>query len=265
MDNRPIGVFDSGIGGLTVVDALARSMPNESILYVGDTARVPYGNKSKIRIKEFANEITEWLVNQNAKMIVVACNTASSLALNYIKSKFDLPIIGVIEPGIHCAVAVTKNNRICVLGTNATIKSDAYGDGLRLANNQISVVSQACPLFVPLVEEGWVSGNVPTAIATTYLEPIKRSNVDTLILGCTHYPLLKSIIVKILGSDISLIDSGQATATVVNSVLKKNNIVSNENTGDIHCYVTDSPNLFEALAGRFVHANISEIIQVDIS
>jgi glutamate racemase len=265
MDNRPIGVFDSGIGGLTVVDALAKSMPNESILYVGDTARVPYGNKSKIRIKEFATEITEWLVNKNAKMIVVACNTASSLALNYIKSKFDLPIIGVIEPGIHCAVAVTKNNRICVLGTNATIKSDAYGDGLRLANNQISVVSQACPLFVPLVEEGWVSGSVPTAIATTYLEPIKRSNVDTLILGCTHYPLLKSIIVKILGSDISLIDSGQATATVVNSVLKKNNIVSNENTGDIHCYVTDSSNFFEALVGRFVNANISKITHVDIS
>ena len=265
MDNRPIGVFDSGIGGLTVVDALAKSMPNESILYVGDTARVPYGNKSRLRIKEFASEITEWLVNQNAKMIVVACNTVSSLALNYIKSKFDLPIIGVIEPGIHSAVAVTKNNRICVLGTNATIKSDAYGEGLRLVNNQIFVVSQACPLFVPLVEEGWVSGTIPTVIATTYLEPIKRSNVDTLILGCTHYPLLKSIIVKVLGSDISLIDSGEATAAVVNSVLNKNNIVSNANTGEIYCYVTDSPDSFETLAGRFVNVNMSDITHVDIS
>ena len=264
MDNRPIGVFDSGIGGLTVVDALTKSLPNESILYVGDTARVPYGNKSKLRIQEFSNEITQWLVDQNSKMIVVACNTASSLALDYIKSKFNLPIIGVIEPGIHSAIAVTKNNRIGVLGTNATIKSDAYGEGLRAANDQISVVSQACPLFVPLAEEGWVSGDVPTAIATTYLEPIKRSNVDTLILGCTHYPLLKSILKQVLGSDVSLVDSGEATAAAVNSVLNKNNIVSNENRGEIHCYVTDSRDSFEALAGRFVHANISEITNVDI-
>jgi glutamate racemase len=265
MDNRPIGVFDSGIGGLTVVDALAKSLPNESILYVGDTARVPYGNKSKIRIQEFTNEITQWLVDQNSKMIVVACNTASSLALDYIKSKFDLPIIGVIDPGIHSAISITKNKRVGVLGTNATIKSDAYGEGLREANDQISVVSQACPLFVPLAEEGWVSGDVPTAIATTYLELIKRSNVDTLILGCTHYPLLKSILRQVLGSDVSLVDSGEATAAAVNSVLSKNNMVSNENTGEIHCYVTDSQDSFEALAGRFVQANISEITHVDIS
>jgi len=265
MDNRPIGVFDSGIGGLTVVDALTKSLPNESFLYVGDTARVPYGNKSKIRIQEFSNEITQWLVNQNSKMIVVACNTASSLALDYIKSKFDLPIIGVIEPGIQSAISITKNKRVGVLGTKATIKSDAYGEGLRAANDQISVVSQACPLFVPLAEEGWVSGSVPTAIATTYLEPITRSNVDTLILGCTHYPLLKSILRQVLGSDVSLIDSGEATAKAVNYTLTQNNIISNVNTGKISCYVTDSRDSFEALTGRFVNSNISEITHIDIS
>jgi len=265
MDNRPIGVFDSGIGGLTVVDALTKFLPNESILYLGDTARVPYGNKSKIRIQEFSNEITQWLVDQNSKMIVVACNTASSLALDYIKSNFDLPIIGVIEPGILSAISITKNKRVGVLGTNATIKSDAYGEGLRAANNQISVVSQACPLFVPLAEEGWVSGSVPIAIATTYLEPIKRSNVDTLILGCTHYPLLKSILIQVLGPDLSLVDSGEATAKAVNAVLSKNNIISNKNTGGIHCYVTDSRDSFEAIAGRFVQSNINKITHVDIS
>ena len=264
MDNRPIGVFDSGIGGLTVVDALTKSLPHESILYVGDTARVPYGNKSKVRIQEFSNEITQWLVDQNSKMIVVACNTASSLALDYIKSKFDLPIIGVIEPGIHSAISITKNKRVGILGTNATIQSDAYGQGLRAMNDQIAVISQACPLFVPLAEEGWVSGSVTTAIATTYLEPIKRSNVDTLILGCTHYPLLKSVLRQILGSDVNLVDSGEATAAVVNSVLSNNNIVSDENTGEIHCYVTDSRDSFEALAGRFVHSNISTIVHIDI-
>ncbi len=265
MDNRPIGVFDSGIGGLTVVDALAKSLPNESILYVGDTARVPYGNKSKIRIQEFSNEITQWLVDQNSKMIVVACNTVSSLALDYIKSKFDLPIIGVIEPGIHSAISITKNKRVGVLGTNATIKSDAYGEGLRAANDQISVVSQACPLFVPLAEEGWVSGDVPTAIATTYLEPIKRSNVDTLILGCTHYPLLKPILSHVLGSEVCLVDSGEATATAVDSVLDEHYLGAEEKAGEIQCFVTDSPDSFEALAGRFVKANISAITHIDIS
>ena len=265
MDNRPIGVFDSGIGGLTVVDALAKSLPNESILYVGDTARVPYGNKSKIRIQEFSNEITQWLVNQNSKMIVVACNTASSLALDHIKLKFNLPIIGVIEPGVHSAIAVTKNNRIGVLGTQATIRSDAYGSELQSINGEIDVVSQACPLFVPLAEEGWVSGDVPTSVARTYLEPILMSNVDTVILGCTHYPLLKPILSHVLGSEVCLVDSSEATATAVDSVLDEHYLGAEEKAGEIQCFVTDSPDSFEALAGRFVKANISAITHIDIS
>jgi len=236
MDNRPIGVFDSGIGGLTVVDALAKSLPNESILYVGDTARVPYGNKSKVRIQEFSNEITQWLVNQNSKIIVVACNTASSLALDHIKLKFNLPIIGVIEPGVHSAIAVTKNNRIGVLGTQATIRSDAYGSELQSINGEIDVVSQACPLFVPLAEEGWA-----------------------------HYPLLKPILSHVLGSEVCLVDSGEATATAVDSVLDEHYLGAEEKAGEIQCFVTDSPDSFEALAGRFVKANISAITHIDIS
>lgn len=265
MDNRPIGVFDSGIGGLTVVGAMAKTLPQESILYVGDTARVPYGNKSEERIQTFSKEITEWLINQNCKMIVVACNTASSLALAYLKSNFDLPIIGVIAPGVQSAITATKNHQIGVLGTHATIRSDAYGKRLLAVNGEISVVSQACPLFVPLAEEGWVSGEVPESVAKNYLSSIIGSSVDTVILGCTHYPLLKPVISDVLGENVQLVDSGQATATAVHAVLEKKNLLADETPGEIQCFATDSPESFEALAGRFLKATISSIQHIDIS
>ena len=169
MDNRPIGVFDSGIGGLTVVNALVKTLPQEAVVYVGDTARVPYGNKSTERIQQYSEEITKWLIKQGCKMIVVACNTASSQALDGLKSKFDIPIIGVIEPVIEAGIHATQNHLIVVLGTYGTIRSDAYGKALRKLNGNISVISQACPLFVPLAEEGWGSGDVPETIAKTYL------------------------------------------------------------------------------------------------
>ena len=181
MDNRPIGVFDSGIGGLTVVNSLANVLPGETILYVGDTARVPYGNKSSDRIQKFSHEITQWLIEQDCKMVVAACNTASSLALNYLKSKFSVSVIGVISPGVDYAVQATNNRNIGVLGTQATIHSDAYGKQLRSIQSDITVVSQPCPLFVPLAEEGWVEGDVPLAIAKTYLPPLQKSIVDTVI------------------------------------------------------------------------------------
>ena len=192
------------------------------------------------------------MVDQNSKMIVVACNTASSLALDYIKSKFDLPIIGVIEPGIHSAISITKNKRVGILGTNATIQSDAYGQGLRAMNDQIAVISQACPLFVPLAEEGWVSGSVPTAIATTYLEPITRSNVDTLILGCTHYPLFKNIITQIINPNILIIDSAKETARCVLEHLSKKQLLSKENKSTDKYYVSDKPEKFDQLANMFL-------------
>ena len=265
MDNRPIGVFDSGLGGLTVVDALASTLPNESILYVGDTARVPYGNKSKIRIQEFSNEIAHWLVDQDCKMIVVACNTASSLALENLRSNFNLPIIGVITPGVNAAIKTTQTGSIGVLGTQGTIQSDAYGKKIRTANHEISVLNQACPLFVPLVEDGWVSGDIPKSVAENYLQPFLISNVDTLILGCTHYPLLKSVISDVLGPKVYLVDSGVATADSVQNVLQEHELMADETPGEIHCYVTDSPDTFEFLAGRFVNANIQSISHIDIA
>ena len=265
MDNRPIGVFDSGIGGLTVVNALAKTLPQEVVVYVGDTARVPYGNKSTERIQQYSEEITKWLIKQGCKMIVVACNTASSQALDGLKSKFDIPIIGVIEPGIEAAIHATQNHRIGVLGTYGTIRSDAYGQALRKLNENISVISQACPLFVPLAEEGWVSGDVPETIAKTYLENIIASDVDTLILGCTHYPLLKPTINKVMGGKVNLVDSGETTAAVVRSVLNKLELYpENGKSGEIFCRVTDSVELFESLAGRFLDAPISNASHIDI-
>ena len=265
MDNRPIGVFDSGIGGLTVVDALAKSLPNESILYVGETARGPYGNKSKARIQEYSDEIVQWLVNENCKMIVVACNTASSLALTHLNSKFDLPIIGVINPGVYAAIQATKTLSIGVLGTRGTINSAAYGKKIKLENSRISVISQACPLFVPLAEEGWISGDVPKAVAENYLAIFKESNVDTVILGCTHYPLLKTVINEVIGGDVSLVDSSEATASIVQSVLKQKELSAEGSVGEVHCFVTDSPDSFSSLADRFVTIKIQSISHVDIS
>jgi glutamate racemase len=265
MDNRPIGVFDSGIGGLTVVDAITKSLPNESILYVGDTARVPYGNKSKARVQEFSYDIAHWLKEQKCKMIVVACNTASSLALDYLKSNFDLPIIGVISPGVVKALKVTQTNAVGVLGTYGTIRSDAYGKRLKSANSKISVLSQACPLFVPLAEEGWVEGDVPKSVATHYLKQFKSTTIDTVILGCTHYPLLKQIIGDVLGSTVNLVDSGEATVSSLQSVLTENNLFADESSGEIHCFVTDSPDTFESLASRFVNGKIQSISHIDLT
>ena len=265
MDNRPIGVFDSGIGGLTVVEALAHKVPDESILYVGDTARVPYGNKSKDRIQEFSKQITEWLINQDCKMIVVACNTASSLALDFLRLNFNLPIIGVILPGIQAAIAITQNKHIAVLGTFATIQSDAYGQGLKNISTEINVLSQPCPLFVPLVEEGWVKGHVPKSIAKNYLMTILDSVSDTVILGCTHYPLLKPVISSILGSDVNLVDSGEATADMVKTLLEKNQSQADNSKGEIHCFVTDTPKAFEALTGRFIKTEIHSTQHIDIT
>ena len=265
MDNRPIGVFDSGIGGLTVVNSLANVLPGETILYVGDTARVPYGNKSSDRIQKFSHEITQWLIEQDCKMVVAACNTASSLALNYLKSKFSVSVIGVISPGVDYAIQATNNGNIGVLGTQATINSDAYGKQLRSIQSDFTVISQACPLFVPLVEEGWVEGDVPLAIAKSYLQSLQKSIVDTVILGCTHYPLLEGIIRDVLGADINLVDSGEATADVVKSIIVKNNYVSDNQHGGIHCFVTDDPGSFDVLADKFVHASISATTHIEFS
>ena len=223
MDNRPIGIFDSGIGGLTVVDALAKRLPNETIYYVGDTARVPYGNKSKGRIQQYASEITNWLKKKDCKIIIVACNTASALALKYLSSVFSIPIIGVIESGVNRGIRMNQNNKIAVLGTSATIRSNAYGKKIKAVKPETLVFSQACPLFVPLAEEGWTEGKIPMQIAAHYLADIKQEGVDTVILGCTHYPLLKKTISKTLGKKVNLVDSGDAVVKNVILNLEKIN------------------------------------------
>ena len=265
MDDRPIGVFDSGIGGLTVVSALSSALPNENILYVGDTARVPYGNKSPLRIKQFSREITEWLIQQNCKIIVVACNTVSSMAIHYLQSHFYLPIIGVINPGVDFAINITKNKNIGVLGTQGTINSNAYGKELLSKVPDIKIISKACPLFVPLVEEGLVEGEIPLSVAGLYLKGLQSSDVDTVILGCTHYPLLKKVIGAFLGKKITLVDSGNAIARSVAYELNSHKLISTSNKGEIQCFVTDDPKYFDILASRFLHKNITEAKHIDLS
>tara|TARA_B100001250_G_scaffold116873_1_gene99126 strand:+ start:1949 stop:2746 length:798 start_codon:yes stop_codon:yes gene_type:complete len=264
MDNRPIGVFDSGVGGLTVVNTLAKVLPNESIYYVGDTARVPYGNKSKASIIKFSKQITKWLIKQNCKIIVVACNTASSLALEYLKLNLSIPIIGVIDPGVKSALLITKNKKIGILGTRATINSNIYGEKLKSKDKMVSVFSKACPLYVPLVEEGFISGEIPSMISNFYLNEFKNINIDTVILGCTHYPLLSSVINKTLGSSVKLVDSGLATSDLVKNMLNKNNLLSTNKKSEINCFVTDYTKTFEDVVERFFKTNINSINQIDV-
>ncbi len=264
MDNRPIGVFDSGIGGLTVVDALAKRLPEETIVYVGDTARVPYGNKSKNRIQQYAQEITAWLSKENCKIIIVACNTASALALKHLESTFSMPIIGVIESGVSKGIQMSQNNKIAVLGTAATIRSNAYGKRINSVKPEAFVISQACPLFVHLAEEGLIEGKIPNQIADHYLAVIKKSGIDTAILGCTHYPLLKKAIGKSLGKNVSLVDSSDAVVKSVILTLKKISGFSSNRVGKIKCYVTDDPTSFNKFASRFCLKKIDQAIQIDL-
>ena len=264
MDNRPIGIFDSGVGGLTVVNAINKILPNESICYVGDTARVPYGNKSRNNIKKFSKQITEWLLEQDCKIIVVACNTASSLALNYLKSNISVPIIGVIDSGVNWAALNTKSKKIGVLGTRATINSNVYYKKLKKRDKNISVYSKACPLFVPLVEEGFISGEIPSLISNYYLKELKKTGIDTLILGCTHYPLLKKVINKTLNADIKLIDSSLAISDEVKNMLRINDMFSNKEKNEICCYVTDFTKTFRIVVDRFFKSNINSITKINV-
>ena len=259
MDNRPIGVFDSGLGGLTVVRALKKLLPNESIIYFGDTARLPYGVKSNDLVKQYSIQITKFLIQKDAKIIIIACNTATATALNILKSKFSsIPIIGVIEPGVEHAILKTNNKNIGVIGTIATISSDAYKESIKKIDSEIDVISKACPLFVPFVEEGWTYGAAISEITAHYLS-IFKNNVDTLILGCTHYPLLKNIISKET-KHITLVDSASAVAKNAYKRLKKNSLLNmDDKPGVLQCYVTDLPMRFEKLGNIFLGSEINNI------
>ena len=252
-DARPIGIFDSGVGGLTVFSEVERALPGEEIVYFGDTARVPYGTKSKETVTKFSVENVEFLMKHNVKLILVACNTASSLSLDFLKRCFKVPLIGVIEPGARNAVNLTKNNRIGVVGTSATIISGAYEKAVKKINRRIAVYSQSCPLFVPLVEEGWIDERVTCEVASIYLKGLKSEGVDTLILGCTHYPLLKDVIRKFMGGKISLVDSGGEVAKEARSILDASGLLNEDPGKKKHkFFVSDEPGPFIRLSERFL-------------
>ncbi len=256
-DERPVGVFDSGVGGLTVVGALERLLPREEIVYFGDTARVPYGTKSRETVTRFSVENIEFLMRHDVKLVVVACNTASSLALGFLKKCFRVPVMGVIEPGAKRAAEVTRTNRVGVIGTNATVASAAYEKAIRRFDRGISVYSRSCPLFVPLVEEGWTGNKVSRDIAYEYLGPIKAKKVDTLILGCTHYPLLKDVIGSVMGPGVALVDSAREVAKEAGLILDAGGMLNRSSGRKRHrFYVSDEPKRFAKIGERFLRHRI---------
>lgn len=259
-----IGVFDSGVGGLTVAKELIKELPSEDIVYFGDTARVPYGIKSKETVIRFSIENILFLLKQDVKLVCVACNTASSVALPLIKSHFKVPVVGVIAPGAREAVYATKNKRIGVIGTKGTIRSKSYEQQIKQLDPRVKVTAVSCPLFVPFVEEGWLSGNVVNSVAGTYLKPLKDAGVDTLILGCTHYPLLKAAIKRIMGRDVTLIDSARQVAIEVKRILAAEGILNkNTRSGRQSFFVSDNPEWFSELAARFLGRPVKNVKKVN--
>ena len=262
---RPIGVFDSGIGGLTVVKRVAAALPNESIIYFGDTARVPYGPKSNNTVIEYGLEAASFLIDKKVKAIVVACNTVSSVAIPEIRKHFNVPVIEMIEPGVNAAIRASASKRIGVIGTLATINNAAYSKSILSKNPNAFVIEKACPLFVPLVEEGWIDHKVTELIAQEYLAALIDKEIDTLILGCTHYPVLTNVIKKIVGDKVTLVDSGVAAADTVRSELNRMGMETNSNgMGMIEFYVSDLPTTFSKVAQIFLEKEIREVIRVDL-
>jgi len=257
-DARPIGVFDSGIGGLTVVKALRDLLPNENIFYLGDTARVPYGPKSPETVQRYAVELAGMLMRKNAKTLVVACNTVSSVALPLLTKKFSAPVIGVIEPGARAALQATRNRHIGVIGTRATIRSGAYEKALR-ADNNVRVSSRACPLLVPLIEEGLLNDEVTDRMIMRYLEPMLADGIDTLVLGCTHYPLLTGAIARAVKRQVMLVDSAQNCARAVEEALDRQSLRAPPNRGELHVALTDAADNFLNVARDALQLSFGEI------
>lgn len=263
--SNPIGFFDSGIGGLTVVKEALSLLPNENIVYFGDTARVPYGSKSNSTVIEYTLQAARFLMNKNIKMLVVACNTASSVALDELRKKIDVPVIGVIEPGAKMAIDESKTGRIGVIGTRATINNKAYSSQLKKLKRNVKVFEKACPLFVPLAEEGWLDHKATYMIAKEYLEEFKEHDIDTLILGCTHYPILQNAIRKVVGSKIKLINSGTPTAYIIKNYLEGRGIRSQSvQIGQYEFYVSDVPTKFKTIAERFLGRKVDNLTKVDL-
>lgn len=257
-----IGIFDSGVGGLTVWKAIVSHLPNESLLYFGDTARVPYGSKSASVIIRYAEEVSDYLLQYNPKLLVVACHTASAYALSHLENRFSIPVIGVIQAGIEEALAKTLNYKIAILGTKATIQSNVYPQLIKQAAPQSEILSIACPLLVPLAEEGLSHHPATLLMLKDYLQPILSSGVDTVLLGCTHYPLLKSAIAKILGNPYSLVDASDACAKKIKTFLVENNLSEKKESPVSRFFVSDDAGLFQKSASHLLGLSLKDVTQV---
>lgn len=267
-NNAPIGVFDSGVGGLTVAREIMRQIPNERIVYFGDTARVPYGSKSKQTILKFSRQIIRFLKTEGVKAIVIACNTASALALDDIEKELDIPIIGVVRSGASMAAKATKNKRVGIIATEGTINSNIYKDYLSSIDSEITVIGKACPLFVPLVEEGMIDDPVTKEIATRYLNYLRNENIDTLILGCTHYPLLRNTIKEIMGDGVTLVNPAYETAVELKTLLKEKNLANIKEYESASVmykfYVSDAAEKFSRFANSIMPFDIMPAQQINI-
>ena len=268
ISRAPIGVFDSGVGGLTVAREIMRQIPNESICYFGDTARVPYGSKSKETVTRFSRQIVRFLKTHQVKTIVVACNTASAYALDELEKETDIPIIGVVKPGAKVAAEVTKNGKIGVIATEATIGSQIYTQYIREINSNAAIYGKACPLFVPLVEEGLWQDPVTDEIARRYLTELIDSGIDTLIMGCTHYPLIRSTIGRIIGSDVTLVNPAYETALELKNMLKERGLLNEEppklGSNQYQFYVSDAAEKFKQFANSIIKYGILSAKTVNI-
>ncbi|MFH2054708.1 MAG: glutamate racemase [bacterium] len=264
--NQPIGVFDSGLGGLTVARELFRQLPGEDVVYFGDVGRTPYGPRSKEIIIQFTRQDINFLIEQQVKIVVAACNTASAIALPEIAGEFELKTLGVIEPGARSAIAATHNGSIGVIGTAGTIASNAYAAAIGRLDSRVKVFSMACPLFVPLVEEGYLDREATYLIAQDYLVPFLTNGVDTLVLGCTHYPLLKPLLRRVLGDSVTLIDSAVETAAAAQRLLTELDLLQiAERRGKHKFYVSDIPDQFARMARHFLGEEVGNVIRIDIT
>ena len=273
-NSLPIGIFDSGVGGLTVYRALHECLPNEHFVYLGDTARVPYGTKSLSTVERYAIENAKFLESRGIKLLVVACNTASALALPAIRAAVGVTVVGVIGPGARAAAKVADGKKVAVIATEATVQSGAYGEAIAKVAPTLPVIERACPLFVPLAEEGWGESDVARAVAEEYLSDFRKEDLGALVLGCTHYPILRDLISETVGAGIPLIDSGQATALEVQKLLESNQLSASRSTGELrerklcddldHFYVTDAAERFAKVAERFLGIAPSVLEAVEV-
>jgi glutamate racemase len=258
-----IGIFDSGVGGLTVMHRMMEALPHEHLIYLGDTARYPYGTKSAETVRHYSIENAEFLVDKGIKMLVVACNTSAAAALDVLTEQLDIPVVGVIAPGARAAVKHTRNRKVGVIATEGTIASGAYTRALQQLDPELEIYTRACPLFVPLAEEGWVDNAVARNTAALYLTSLKRSGIDTLVLGCTHYPLLAGVIGDVMGDKVRLVDSAHTTADAVRDTLVRYGLLRRSGAGSVSFFVTDVPDRFIRVGARFMGHGVESAVRIE--